>query len=411
MNKKLLYLLLAFISILTVAMMHYYHGSFAYDSFGYMQNAHYIMGHDTTISPYRIGLVPFFIAPFVSNIFILYLYYSVITFCSLLMIVKIVELFKPKNQEYILFFVVPSYTTYVLTTVLQEAFAMLFVSLAIYYLLKKKYVVAMLMITVCTLARPAMFAFLPGFILAVLFHKYIFNEIDRNFSLDSLYVSFKKNFLRLFFYGLFCMLIFVIIFYGYFILNSNFFVDPLISYKWLSSNSDIDWKFVIGYPLLWISLFGIMFSPVIVFCFYKIYQFDKRWFFFLILMFFPYLFLLWYKAHIRYCIFLVIPIMLGFSLIEISSFKKYTKIIIFLLFAFSTLYVYGPITYYFEPGLNRRVMGINYKPFIYFDSENKSEQYKYFCTLKNKKEYTEADKVILTKRAYILDFLNKYVCK
>jgi hypothetical protein len=103
--------------------------------------------------------------------------------------------------------------------------------------------------------------------------------------------------------------------------------------------------------------------------------------------------------------------MLGFSQIEISSFKNYTKILIIMWFAFSTLYIYGPITYYFDPTVRHRVIGLNYKPFIYFDSAYKSDQYDYFCNLRNKKELSESDKEIIKKRANIIDFLNKYVCK
>jgi len=80
-------------------------------------------------------------------------------------------------------------------------------------------------------------------------------------------------------------------------------------------------------------------------------------------------------------------------------------------FVFSTLYIYGPIVYYYDHSMRHRVISLNYKPFIYFDSENKSNQYRYFCTLKNKHEYNDNDKEIIKKRANILEFLNKYVCK
>lgn len=420
MNKKLLYLLLALISIFAVALMHYYHNSFAYDSFGYIQNANYIMGNETTFNAFRIGLVPFFIAPFVGNFFILYLYYSIVTFLSLVIIVKIVDYFEPKNQEYILFFVIPSYTTYILTSVLQEAFALFFVSLAIYYLLKKRYVLSMCLITICALSRPAMLAVLPGFVLALLFYKYVFDEIDSNIFFVSLYNSIKKNFLQLFLYGLFCIFIFFVLSVLYTIFLSFFFADPFISYKILSSNVSynvsfstlsVDWKFIIGFPIFWFSLFGIFFSPFIAYCYYKIYKFDKRWFFFFLLIFLSYILLIWYQANIRFVIYLVIPIMLGFSQIEISSFKNYTKILVFTLFVFSTLYIYGPFVYYYDPMVHHRVTGVNFKPFIYFDSENKSAQYKYFCNLRNKIEYSETDKEIVKKYSDKIEFLNKYVCK
>ena len=114
-----------------------------------MKNANYIIGNESSYDPRAIGLFPFFIAPFVSNFLILYLFYSIVTFLSLLIIVKIVDFFEPQNQEYILFFVIPSYATYILTSVLQEAFALLFISLAIYYLLRKKYTTAMCLATLC----------------------------------------------------------------------------------------------------------------------------------------------------------------------------------------------------------------------------------------------------------------------
>jgi hypothetical protein len=411
MNKKLFYLLLALTSILAVAMMHYYHGSFAYDSFRYMKNANYIIGNESSYDPRAIGLFPFFIAPFVSNFLILYLFYSIVTFLSLLIIVKIVDFFEPQNQEYILFFVIPSYATYILTSVLQEAFALLFISLAIYYLLRKKYTTAMCLATLCALSRPAMIAFLPGFVLALLFHKYLFDKINSKNYFASLYNSIRDNFQKIFIDGLFCILIFITGIVLYIILFSFFFSDPFISYKILSSHWDFDWKFIIVYPLFWFSLFGILFSPAIAFCYYKIYKLDKRWFFFFVLMFIPYMLLIWYQANIRYVIYLIVPIMLGFSKIDLSSFKNYTKSLIFIWFVFSTIYIYGPIVYSFEPGINQRVISFNYKPFIYFDSENKSDQYKYFCNLKNKSEYSEADNVILKNRAYILEFLDKYVCK
>ncbi|PKN51524.1 MAG: hypothetical protein CVU55_11275 [Deltaproteobacteria bacterium HGW-Deltaproteobacteria-13] len=411
MNKKLLYLFLAFISIFAVAMMHYYHNSFAYDSFGYMKNAHYIMGNEATFDSFRIGLVPFFIAPFVGNFLILYVYYSIVTFLSLLIMVKIVDFFEPKNQEYILFFVIPSYTTYILTSVLQEAFAMFFISLSIYYLLKNKYVLAMCLITLCALSRPAMLAFLPGFVLVLLFYKYIFYEIDSNNFFGSLDHALKKNFLKLLAYGLFCIFIFIAMAALYIVLLSFFFTDPFASYKALSSRWDFDAKFLMGYPLFWFSLFGIFFSPVIAYCYYKIYEFDKRWVLFFLLAFLPYILLIWYQANIRYVIYLVIPIMIGFSQIQISSFKNCTKILIFILFVFSTLYIYGPVVYYYEPSVHHRVINLNYKPFIYFDSENKSNQYQYFCHFKNKREYSQTDKEMIEKHANIIEFLNKYVCK
>ena len=404
-------MIFALISIFAVAMMHYFHHSFAYDSFGYLENANYIIGKDITFNPVRVSLVPFFIAPFVDNFLILYLYYSLITFFTLLIIVKIVDLFNPKNQEYILFFVIPSYTTYILTTVLQEAFALFFMSLSIYYLLLKKYIPAMVLITICTLSRPAMLAFLPGFVLAILFYKYIFNEIDSNIFFGSFYNSFKKNFQKLFLYGLFCIFIFLVIVVLYVILLSSFFTDPFISYKVLSSRWDLDWKFIIGYPLFWFSLFGILFSPIIIYCYYKIYALDKRWSFFFLLLFLTYILLIWYQANIRYVIYLVIPIMLGFSQIDLADFKNRTKVLILMLFIFSTLYVYGPITYYYVPAVRHRVISLNYKPFIYFDSEYKSDQYDYLCNLKNKKEYSESDEAFIKKRADIIIFLNKYVCK
>jgi hypothetical protein len=404
-------LIFALVSIVAVAMMHYYHNSFAYDSFGYLENANYIMGKDITFNPVRISLVPFFIAPFVGNFLILYLYYSLVTFLTLLTIVKIVDLFNPKNQEYILFFVIPSYTTYILTTVLQEAFAMLFISLSIYSLLKKRYTPAMCLVTICALCKPVMIAFLPGFVLSLLFYKYIFDDIDSNTFFDSFYNSFKNNFLKMFLYVLFCICIFFIIVALYMVLLSLFFADPFISYKVLSSRWDFDSKFIIGYPLFWFSLFGILFSPIIVYCYFKIYKLDKRWSFFFLLLFLTYMLLIWYQANIRYVIYLVIPIMLGFSQIKISSFKNYTKILIFMWFVFSTLYIYGPIVYYYDHSMRHRVISLNYKPFIYFDSENKSNQYRYFCTLKNKHEYNDNDKEIIKKRANILEFLNKYVCK
>jgi hypothetical protein len=411
MNKKLFYLILALISILAVAVMHYYHNSFAYDSFRYMNNANYIIGNESLFDPRAIGLVPFFIAPFIGKFLILYLFYSIVAFLSLLVIVKIIDFLKPQNQEYILFFVIPSYTTYILTSILQEAFALLFISLAIYYLLRKKYTPAMCLATLCALSRPAMLAFLPGFVLALLFYKYSFDKIDPRNYFASFYNSCRDNFQKIFIDGLFCILIFITEVVLYIILLSFFFADPLVSYKILSSSWDYDSKFLIMYPLFWFSLFGILFSPAIAFCYYKIYKFDKRWFFFFMLMFLSYILLIWYQANMRYVIYLIIPIMLGFSKIDLSSFKNYKKSLIFIWFVFSTLYIYGPIVYSFDPGINRRVISFNYKPFIYFDSENKSAQYKYFCSLKNKKEYSEADKVILKNRAYILEFLDKYVCK
>ncbi len=404
-------MIFALISIFAVAMMHYYHNSFAYDSFGYMENANYIMGKEIAFNSDRISLSPFFVAPVMGNFLILYMYYSLLTFLTLLTIVKIVEYFNPKNQEYLLFFVIPSYTTYILTSVLQEAFAMLFMSLSIYYLLKKKYISAMCLITICALSRPAMIAFLPGFVLALLFYKYIFDDIDSNLFFSSFYNSFLNNFNKLFLYGLFCIFIFLVIVALYTILLSFFFTDPFISYKVLSSRWDHDWKFIISYPSFWFSLFGIFFSPVIIYCYYKIYTLDKRWTVFFLLLFLTYMLLIWYQANIRYLIYLVIPIMLGFSQIDLTDFKNRTKVLTLILFIFSTLYIYGPIIYYYDPMVRNRVISLSYKPFIYFDSEYKSHQYDYFCNLKNKKELSGSDKEIIKKRANIIVFLDKYVCE
>ena len=123
-----------------------------------------------------------------------------------------------------------------------------------------------------------------------------------------------------------------------------------------------------------------------------------------LLLFLTYMLLIWYQANIRYLIYLVIPIMLGFYQIDLTDFKNRTKVLTLILFIFSTLYIYGPIIYYYDPMVRNRVISLSYKPFIYFDSEYKSYQYDCFCNLKNKKELSESDKEIIKKRANIIVF-------
>lgn len=410
MNRKHLYVLLALMSIFAVAMLHYYHNSFFYDSFGYMKNAHFIMGKVAGFDPHRVGLVPFFIAPFVGHFFSLYLYYALITFLSLLIIVKMVDFFQPKNQEYILFFAIPSYATYVFTGVLQESFAMLFMALAIYFLLRKRYKTAICLAAVCALSRPAMLAFMPGFVLALLFYKYMFNDIDRNSVMASAYRSLRRNIVEILLYGTFCILLLLIIAVLYYSLLSFFFEDPFISFKQLSGRWDSDWKFIVGYPFFWFFLFGVFFSPVIAYCYYKIYNVDKKWFIFFVLMFLLYLLLIWYQANIRYVIYLIIPVMIGFSQIEMSSYGNYKKALLFIWFAFSTLYIFGPFVYVFNPAVDRRVIDVSFKPFIYFDSEYKSNQYRHLCEEKNKEDNIKKDVELFGK--YIdMDYFNEYICK
>lgn len=385
MNKKQIYLLFAFISIFAIATMHYYHNSFAHDSFGYLQNARYIAGESTVFDNARVNLTSLFLVPFYWDIKLLYFFYAILVFVTLLIIVKIVEFFEPKNQEYLLFFIIPSYLVYVLTTILQECFALFFIALAIYNLLKKRYILAMALITTSALFRPAMLTFLPGFTLSLLFYKYIYNNIDVQHFFSSVYVSVKKNIISILLYGLFCIFIFVVTTFFYYILMRIWFANPFVSYLALSSTWLLDWKFIIGYPIFWFSLYGILFFPVVLYSYYKIYNLDKRWFLFFALMFFVYLLLIWYQANIRYVIYLIIPLMIGFSQIDFSRFDNITKFLLLLLLIISTLYPFGPLVYYFDFQERHRVIDLSFKPFIWFDSEYKFNEYNYFCKIADDK--------------------------
>jgi hypothetical protein len=73
--------------------------------------------------------------------------------------------------------------------------------------------------------------------------------------------------------------------------------------------------------------------------------------------------------------------MIGFSQVELSSLRRVTKVLMFILFVVSALYPFGPIVYYFDFKEGERVIDLSFKPFIWFDSENKSNEYQYYCRI------------------------------
>jgi len=390
-NKKI-YIWLIALSLLSMTFLHYFQNAFFHDSFGYLKTAQYILGQGA-FSSTRINLYPLIIAPFANNLFLLYLFIFLINFLSFWYLYKIVEFFKPKNDFYFFLLIIPSYVTLVLTSILQEPVAFLLITMAIYYLLKRRFVLSILLISISAFVRPAMFAMLPGFFLGVLYYEHIFYLIDKRYFFKSMYSSIKLKYKQIIKSGLIYCALFVAVFLLYYFGMSFIFPDPLISFKSLSTHWLIDWKFIVGYPVFWFSLFGVAFAPFVFYSYYALYKMDKRYFYLFFFLIFFYVLLVWYQANIRYVIFLIIPICIGFSQISFKHWNKLMKIFLALLIIVSILYPFGMFVYYFNFKKSVRVIDLSYKPFIFFDSEYKLNQYNYLCNI-NAKNSDEKDKLL-----------------
>ena len=408
MDKRIYFILFG-ISLLSVILLHYSQNAFFHDSFGYLETSRYLLGIDDYDSG-RVNLFPVLLTPFVNNLFILYLFIFLVCLLSYVYLYKIVDFFAPKNELFNLLLIVPSYVTLVLTSILQEPVAFLLITMAIFYLLKRKCLLSILLICLAVFVRPAMLAMIPGFFLGVLYYEHLFDFVDKNTFFRSLYSEIKLKMKAIIKSGLIYCAVFAFVFLLYYLIMSLVFPDPFISFKTLSSSWLIDLKFIVGYPVFWFSLFGVAFAPFVLYSYYRLYKLDKRYFFLFFLLIFVYVFLVWYQANIRYVIFLIIPICVGFSQISFEHWSKLLKVLLALLIIASTLYPFGMFVYYYDFKTDHRVIEVSYNPFIYFDSEYKMKQYDYLCSLMLLDNPSEDQSKLLSKLTYITKFSN-FICK
>jgi len=409
MRRKILLVLLTGLSLAGLSAMHYGHGSFTHDSFAYLTTAEHFLGQGGTADVRRISLFTFVLMPFTGHIILLYLFLAGAALAAFLIISRVVDHFEPENDSYWLFFIVPSYMTYILTSILQESLALLFLSLTIWSILKKKTVLAALFLALGIFTRPAMLAFGPGLVLAYVFYRNLHPEVGDGRAMAKALSQKKRIMLRDGVIFILLILVFSAACSALLLLLSP---DPFIAFKALSGRYIRDSVMRWGYPTLWVGLFGALLSPGVMYSFYLLFKKRRAAFIFFGLVFVPYLLGVWYQADIRYVIYLVIPIAAGFSLIPLERWKPAFKAGLLLAFIASCLYPAGPVTYHFDYVRFERVFGLSAKPYIYFDSEYKGRQYATLCRLMRQGELTPQEKQLLDiyRETPILDYLARHVC-
>ena len=409
MRRKILLLLLTGLSLAGLSLMHYGHGSFTHDSFAYLTTAEHFLGQGGASDVRRISLFTFVLMPFTGHVLFLYIFLAGATLAAFLLISLVVDHFGPENDWYWLFFLVPSYMTYVATSILQESMALLFLSLTIWSILRRKTVLAAFALATGIFFRPAMLAFGPGFVLAYVFSRHLYAEVQEGCPVVQSLRRKKTVILRDGVIFILLILVFSAACASLLLLLSP---DPFIAFKALSGRYIRDRVMRWGYPALWVGLFGALLAPVVLYSFFLLFKKRRPAFIFFGLVFIPYLLGVWYQADIRYVIYLVIPIAVGFSLIPIGRWKPALKVVLVLVFIASCLYPAGPLTYYYDYVRLERVFNLSAKPYIYFDSEYKGRQYATLCRLMRQRDLTPQETQILEiyQGTSILDYLARHVC-
>lgn len=407
MKRTTALLLLTALSLLGLSLMHLVHGSFHHDSFAYLVTAEHYLGRTDLVDARRITLFTFVLMPFAGCPALLYFFLAAVAWASLFVVSSIVDVFGPRSSLHYLLFLIPSYTTYLMTSVLQEGPALLLSALAVYVLLKKRYPAAIALLALCVFVRPAMSAMVPGFFLALLFYKHLYEDVRSGERLAGLVRRKAAGLIR-------DGLIYGIGFLGASALCAAPLLlltpDPFISFKILSGVYIRDNLMRLAFPLLWLSLFGVLLVPLVLYAFYSLYKTRRAVFLFLALMFLPYLAAVWYQANIRYLIYLIIPVAVAFSTVPFPSWKPRIRAAAFALCVLSFLYPFGPFVYYYDYQQGRRVLSVSAKPYIYFDSEYKGRQYRELRRLIGAKVLTTEERMILDSYAGtpILDYLRRH---
>jgi hypothetical protein len=258
--------------------------------------------------------------------------------------------------------------------------------------------------------RPAMLTMVPGFLLALLYHKHLYPDYPDIGKTTPLAVLIRGKAARLVRDGL----IYGLVFLGASLLCAAPLLiltpDPIISFKILSDVYIRDNLFRFAFPAFCISLYGALLAPVVLHSFYSLYKARRAAFVFLALLFLPYLAAIWYQANIRYLIYLIIPIAVAVSNLSLPSWKPGTRIAALALCVLSFLYPFGPFVYYYDYQQGRRVLGVSAKPFIFFDSEYKGRQYREIRRLIEAKELSAEEQRLLEsyRSSPILDYLRRH---
>jgi len=407
MKRTTALLLLTFLSLLGLSLMHLVHGSFHHDSFAYLVTAEHFLGRTDISDARRITLFTFLVMPFAGRPPLLYLFLIAVAWAALFVISRIVDIFGPRSSLHYLLFLVPSYTTYLMTSVLQEGPALLLLALAVLALLRKKYPAAIAFFALCVFVRPAMSAMVPGFFLALLFYKHLYEDIRSGGRLAGHVRRKAAGLIRDgLTYGLGFLGASALCAAPLYLLTA----DPLAALKILSGVYIRDNLMRLAFPLLWLSLFGVLLIPLVLYAFYSLYKTRRAVFLFFALLFLPYLAAVWYQANIRYLIYLIIPIAVAFSTVPFPSWKPRIRAAALALCVLSFLYPFGPFVYYYDYQQGRRVLGVSAKPYVFFDSEYKGRQYRELRRLIGAKELTPEERMLLDSYAGtpILDYLRRH---
>jgi len=371
-HKKTWLWLLAGASLLAVSTMHWAHGAFTHDSFAYLLTAEHFQGQGDVFDVRRISLFTYFLMPFTGSVALLYLALAGAALAAFVVISRIVDFFKPDSIWYFLLFIIPSYMTSILTSILQESLALLLLSSAVLFVLKKKPVPAALFTALCVFTRPAMLAFCPGLVLAFVYRLHLYEDVRDGRYSGRLILGRAGTMLR---DGSLFSLMVLLFGTACAALLLPLTPDPLVAFNALSglyiSDSLMRW----GWPALWFGFFGALLAPFVLCGYGALYKKCRAAFVLFSLLFVPYLLGVWYQANIRYAVFLILPLAVGFSLMPIRSWKPRFRAGLILAALVSGLYPFGPLVYYYDYARLERVLGLSAKPYIIFDSEYKKDQY------------------------------------
>jgi hypothetical protein len=407
MKRTTALLLLTALSLAGLSLMHLVHGSYHHDSFAYLVTAEHFLGRTPLVDARRVTLFTFLLMPFAGRPALLYLVLTAVAWAGLFVVSRIVAAFNPRSSLHYLLFIIPSYATYLLTSVLQEGTALLLLGLAVYVLLKKRYPAAMALMALAVFVRPAMSAMAPGFLAALLYHKRLYDEVRGGESAVALVRREAGGLVRdALIYGLVFLAACVVCAAPLLLLTS----DPLAAFKILSGVYIRDNLMRLAFPALWFSLFGVLGAPLILYAFYALAKARRAVFAFFALMFLPYLAAVWYQANIRYLLFLIIPTAVAVSQLTFSPRRPVVRAAALALCVLSFLYPFGPLVYYYDYGQGRRVLGVSAEPYIWFDSEYKGRQYRELRRLIGAKEPTAAERALLDscRGTPMLDFLRRH---
>jgi hypothetical protein len=254
-----------------------------------------------------------------------------------------------------------------------------------------------------------MLAFIPGIVLAFVYRRHFYGDVQEG-RFSSRVLLQKSG--MIFCDGAFFCLLVMIFGAACAALLLLLTPDPLIAFKTLAARFIPDSLMRWGFPALWFGLFGVLLAPVVLFSYYTLYKKRRAAFVFFALLFVPYLLGVWYQASIRYIIYLILPLATGFSLIPIHRWDSHLRVALALVAIASCLYPFGPLVYYYDYTRFERVVGLSAKPYIYFDSEYKKNQYENLCRLlKSTVRNPEEQRLLDSYRgSALLAYIQTHIC-